>query len=55
MLQKIVEKLCHDQDPTDRFASRKRKLDELRDVLGDEIYQAKLQQLKEEFLKASEF
>jgi hypothetical protein len=53
VLQKIVEKLCPDQDPMDRFASRKRKLDELRDVLGDELYQTKLQQLKEEFLKAS--
>jgi hypothetical protein len=53
VLQKIVDKLCPDQDPTDRFASRKRKLDELRDVLGDELYQTKLQQLKEEFLKAS--
>jgi len=54
VLQKIVEKLCPDQDPTDRrFASRKRNLDELRDVLGDELYQAKLQQLKKEFLKAS--
>jgi hypothetical protein len=47
-----VEKLCPDQDPTDRFASRKCKLDELRDVLGDELYQTKLQQLNEEFLKA---
>jgi hypothetical protein len=52
VLQKIVEKLCPDQDPTDRFASRKCKLDELRDVLGDELYQTKLQQLNEEFLKA---
>ena len=47
-----MEKLCPDQDPTDRFASRKCKLDELRDVLGDELYQTKLQQLNEEFLKA---
>jgi hypothetical protein len=52
VLQKIVEKLCPDEDPTEKFASRKRKLDELQDVLGEEIYQAKLQQLKDDFLKA---
>jgi hypothetical protein len=28
-------------------------LDELWDVLGEDIYQAKLHQLKDEFLKAS--
>jgi hypothetical protein len=53
VLQRIVEKLCPDEDPTEKFATRKRKLDELRDVLGEDIYQAKLQQLKDEFLKAS--
>jgi hypothetical protein len=53
VLQRIVEKLCPDEDPTEKFATRKRKLDELWDVLGEDIYQAKLQQLKDEFLKAS--
>ena len=53
VLQKFVERLCPDADPTDRFASRKRKLEELRDVLGEELYELKLQQLKEEFMKAA--
>ena len=42
VLQKNVEKLCPDQDPRDRLVSRKQKLEELWDVLGEEIYQAKL-------------
>jgi hypothetical protein len=41
VLHKFVEKLCPDEDPTERLASRKWKLDELLDVLGEEIYQAK--------------
>ncbi len=53
VLQKVVERLCPEEDPTDKFASRKRKLDELRAVLGEEIYVAKLNQLKEEFLKTA--
>jgi hypothetical protein len=43
--------LCPDQDPTE-IASRKCTLVELWDVPGEEIYQAKVQQLKDEFLKA---
>jgi len=42
-------------DPTEKFASRKRKLDELHDVLGEELYQAKVTQLREEYMKASAF
>jgi hypothetical protein len=53
VLQKILEKLCPEDDPTERFVARKRKLDELRDILGDDVYDAKLKQLKAEFLKAS--
>ncbi len=53
MLQKIVERLCSDANPTDHFASRKRKLEELHDVLGEELYELKLKQLKEEFMKAA--
>ena len=34
VLQKIVERLWPDANPMDRFASRKRKLEELHDVLG---------------------
>ncbi len=33
------------------FVARKRKLDELRDILGDDVYDASLKQLKAEFLK----
>ena len=53
MLQKIVERLCLDADPMDHFACRKRKLEELHDMLGEELYELKLQQLKEEFMKAA--
>jgi hypothetical protein len=53
VLQKIVEKLCPEDDPTERFVARKRKLDELREILGNDVYEAKLKQLKAEFLKAS--
>jgi hypothetical protein len=53
LLQKIIEKLCPEEDPAERFANRKRKLDELRAVLGEEIYAARLQQLWEELLKSA--
>ncbi len=53
VLQKIAEKLCPDADPMDCFASRKRKLEELCNVLGEELYELKLQQLKEEFMRAA--
>jgi hypothetical protein len=55
MMQKMVERMCPESDPTEKFASRKRKLDELRDVLGEELYQAKVTQLREEYMKASAF
>jgi hypothetical protein len=52
-LQRIVDKLCPELDPTEKFAARKRKLDNLRDVLGDDLYESKLQQLRNEFLQAA--
>lgn len=52
-LQRIVDKLCPELDPTEKFATRKRKLDDLRDVLGDDLYESKLQQLRNEFLQAA--
>lgn len=52
-LQRIVDKLCPELDPTEKFAARKRKLDDLRDVLGDDLYESKLQQLRNEFLQAA--
>ena len=55
LMQKMVDRLCPELDPTEKFASRKRKLDELRDVLGEELYQAKVTQLREEYMKASAF
>ena len=51
LLQKMVERLCPEEDPTERFGTRKQKLDELRAVLGEELYATKLNQLKEEFVK----
>jgi hypothetical protein len=45
--------LCPEDDPTERFVAWKRKLDKLRDILGDDVYDAKLKQLKAEFLKTS--
>jgi hypothetical protein len=53
VLQKIVDKLCPEEDPTDKFTARKHKLDESRAVLGEDLYNVKIQQLKEEFIKAS--
>jgi hypothetical protein len=53
VLQKNVEKLCPEDDPTERFVAGERKLDELRDILGDDVYDAKLKQLKAKFLKTS--
>jgi hypothetical protein len=55
LMQKMVDRMCPELDPTEKFASRKRKLDELRDVLGEELYQAKVTQLREEYMKASAF
>jgi hypothetical protein len=51
VLQNIVEKLCHEDDPTEHFVARKQKLDELHDILGNDVYDAKLKQLKDEYLK----
>jgi len=53
VLQKIVEKLCPDANPMDCFASRKRKLEELHDVLSEELHELKLQQMKDEFMRAA--
>jgi hypothetical protein len=51
LLQKMVERLCPEEDPADCFVARKRKLDELRASLGKDLYVLKLEQLKEEFKK----
>ncbi len=53
MLKKKIEKLYPETDPTDKFMARKRKLDEGREVLGEELYNAKLQQLKDECMNVS--
>jgi hypothetical protein len=53
VLQKIVEKLCPEEDPTDKFTARKRKLEEAQAALGEELYHMKVQQLKDEFMKTS--
>jgi hypothetical protein len=38
MMQKMVERMCPELGPTEKFASKKCKLDELCDVLGEELY-----------------
>ena len=53
VLQKIIDKLCPELDPTERYVERKRKLDEMRGALGEELYEARLSQLKDAFLKSS--
>jgi hypothetical protein len=35
------------------YADQKRGLDEMHNMLGEELYAAKVQQLKDEFLKSS--
>ncbi len=35
-----IAEFCHDEDPTDRFASRELRLDEAWVVIGDKMYQA---------------
>ncbi len=51
LLQKMVERICPEEDPAEHYVARKRKLDDLREALGDELYDIKLQQLKDEFKK----
>ncbi len=53
VLQKIIDKLCPELDPTERYVERKRKLDEMSGALGEELYEARLSQLQDEFLKSS--
>jgi hypothetical protein len=55
VLSKLVEKLCPDVDPTEVFTTRKRKLDEACNALGEDLYNIRLQQLREEFLKSAAF
>jgi hypothetical protein len=55
MMQKMVERLCPKVDPAEKNAYRKQELDELCDMHGEVLYQAKLLQLKEEYMKASVF
>jgi hypothetical protein len=45
VLQKIIDRLCPELDPMERYVERKRKLDEMRE--------AKLSQLNDAFLKSS--
>lgn len=53
LLQKMIERLCPEEDPTDRFAARKRKLDEMRGIIGEELYTIKVEQLQDEFKRAA--
>jgi hypothetical protein len=53
VLAKLVERLCPEEDPTEKFVSRKRKLDDSHVFLGEELYQIKLQKLRDEFVKQS--
>jgi hypothetical protein len=42
VLQKMIDKLCPDADPTEKFTAWKSKLDECHDTLGEDLYQLKL-------------
>jgi hypothetical protein len=42
MLAKLVERLCPKEDPTDKFMSQKRKLNDSCVFLGGDLYQIKL-------------
>jgi hypothetical protein len=53
LFQKMVERLCPEEDHTDRYAARKRKLDDMCGVIGEELYAIKMEQLKEEFKRAT--
>ena len=53
VLQKIIDKLCPELDPTEWYVERKIKLDEVHGILGGDLYEASLMQLKDEFLKSS--
>jgi hypothetical protein len=53
LLSTLADKLCPDVDPTALYTSRKCKLDEARAALGVELYNIRLQQLRDEFLKSS--
>ncbi len=55
LLSKLVDKLCPDMDPTELFTTQKRKLDEARNALGEDLYNIRLQQLRDEFLKSAAF
>jgi hypothetical protein len=44
------ERLGPEEDPTERFAARKQKVDELQVLLGEELYATKLNQLKDELM-----
>jgi hypothetical protein len=53
VLAKLVERLCPEEDPTDKFLSQKHKLDDSRTFWGENLYQMKLHQLHDEFVKHS--
>jgi hypothetical protein len=54
LLQKMVERLCPEDDPMDRYAARKWKLNEMRGIISEELYAIKIEQLKDKFKKAAE-
>ncbi len=41
MLQNMVEQLCPEEDPTDWYAARKQKLDDMHGIIGEELYALK--------------
>ncbi len=53
VVQKIIDRLCPELDPTEWYVERKIKLDEVHGILGGDLYEASLMQLKDEFLKSS--
>jgi hypothetical protein len=53
LLSTLADKLCPDVDPTELYTSRKCKLDEARAALDEQLYNIRLQQLRDEFLKYS--
>ncbi len=53
LLQRIVEKLCWEEDPTDKDTAQKQKLDVPWTALGEDLYHIEVQQLKDESMKKS--
>ncbi len=53
VLQQVVKKLSPDEDPKERYAAWKKTLNGMNNMIGEELYANKAQQLKDEFLKSS--